>query len=174
MSIETDPVPPLPQHTPPINKRDGALERFENNWMQWFNVVRNKINIINALLVNFSNITGNGFIVLENSLNWFTRTLVPGTGISITDADGTVGDPTISHADTSSVSDLTVNNSGTTVIQDFSITFDSMGHVTGISIESVDVGGSGSSGGEILVQDGSSAPPVMLTNEAEDDFIYSD
>lgn len=29
------------------------------------------------------------------------------------------------------------------------------------------------SGGEILVQDGSSAPPVMLTNEAEDDFIYS-
>ena len=30
------------------------------------------------------------------------------------------------------------------------------------------------SGGEILVQDGSSAPPVMLTNEAEDDFLYSD
>lgn len=32
----------------------------------------------------------------------------------------------------------------------------------------------GSSGGEILIQDGSSAPPVMLTNEAEDDFLYSD
>ena len=27
---------------------------------------------------------------------------------------------------------------------------------------------------EILIQDGSSAPPVMLTNEAEDDFVYSD
>lgn len=33
----------------------------------------------------------------------------------------------------------------------------------------------GASGGsEILVQNGSSAPPVMLTNEAEDDFLYSD
>lgn len=28
--------------------------------------------------------------------------------------------------------------------------------------------------GEILVADGLSAPPVMLTNEAEDDFLYSD
>lgn len=27
---------------------------------------------------------------------------------------------------------------------------------------------------EILVADGVSAPPVMLTNEAEDDFLYSD
>ena len=35
-------------------------------------------------------------------------------------------------------------------------------------------GGSGSGAGEILIQDGSSAPPVMLTNEAEDDFIYAD
>ena len=34
--------------------------------------------------------------------------------------------------------------------------------------------GGGSGGGEILVQDGASAPPVMLTNEIEDDFIYSD
>ena len=65
MSIETDPVPPLPQHTPPINKRDGALERFENTWMQWFQTVRDKINIINALVVNFSGITGNGFIVIQ-------------------------------------------------------------------------------------------------------------
>lgn len=36
------------------------------------------------------------------------------------------------------------------------------------------VSATGGSGGEILVQDGSSAPPVMLTNEAEDDFLYSD
>lgn len=34
--------------------------------------------------------------------------------------------------------------------------------------------GGASGGGEILVQDGSSAPPIMLTNEAEDDFVYSD
>lgn len=28
--------------------------------------------------------------------------------------------------------------------------------------------------GEVLVMDGSSAPPVMLTNEAQDDFLYAD
>ena len=33
-------------------------------------------------------------------------------------------------------------------------------------------GGTGGAG-EILVQDGSSAPPVMLTNEAESDFLYA-
>lgn len=32
----------------------------------------------------------------------------------------------------------------------------------------------GGGGGEILVSDTHSAPPVMLTNEAEDDFLYSD
>jgi hypothetical protein len=33
-------------------------------------------------------------------------------------------------------------------------------------------GGSGLSAGEILIEDGSSAPPVMLTTEDEDDFLY--
>lgn len=142
MSVESDPVPPLPQHTPPINKRAGALERFENNWMQWFTAVRNKINIINALIVNFSKITGNGFIVLQNSANWFTRTLVQGTGIVITNADGTAGDPIIDHADTSSVSDLNSNNSGTVVLQDFSIAFDSMGHVQSVAVGTTDLASS--------------------------------
>lgn len=140
MSVETDPVPPVPQHTAPIDKRAGAQERFETNWMQWFIQLRNKINIINALIVNFSQITGNGFIVLQNSINWFTRTLVQGSGISITNADGTGGDPTISHGDTSSVSDLTSNNSGTVVLQDFSITFDTFGHVQTVSVGTTDLG----------------------------------
>jgi len=40
----------------------------------------------------------------------------------------------------------------------------------------LDVDGVGSGGGvgEMLVQDGASAPPVMLTNEAEDDYVYAD
>lgn len=138
MSSETDPVPPVPQHTPPINERDN-LKRFENNWMQWFLLLRDKINIINALIVNFSGITGNGFLVLQNSINWFTRSLVQGAGISLTNADGTAGDPTIAHGDTSSVSDLTSNNSGTTVLQDFSIAFDTFGHVQSVSVGTVDI-----------------------------------
>lgn len=47
-----------------------------------------------------------------------------------------------------------------------SITVDAQGRLTAAS------SGAASDGGEILIQDGSSAPPVMLTNEAEDDFLY--
>lgn len=45
--------------------------------------------------------------------------------------------------------------------------------VTGaITISSAGGGGGGS--GEALVADNISAPPIMLTNEAEDDFLYGD
>lgn len=51
--------------------------------------------------------------------------------------DATNDRMTISHSDTSSVSNLAVNNSGRTVIQDLNVNFDTYGHVTGISTTSV-------------------------------------
>lgn len=48
------------------------------------------------------------------------------------------------------------------------------GGITATDVQAAIVQAAASGGGEILVQDGSSAPPVMLTNEAEDDFVYSD
>jgi len=49
------------------------------------------------------------------------------------------------------------------------VTVDIKGRLSNMTL--VDASG-GSGGGEILVADGVSAPPVMLTNEAEDDFLY--
>jgi hypothetical protein len=46
---------------------------------------------------------------------------------------------TISHADTSSVSNLSSDNSGNTVIQDISLTFDTYGHVTGASVSTANI-----------------------------------
>lgn len=141
MSAETDGVPPVPQHTPPIDRREAAIERFENNWMQWFIAVRTKVNVINTLIVNLSKFTGNGFAVISSAQQWFTRSLVAGTAITISNNDGTAGNPTIGHADTSSISDLTSDNSNGVVIQDFAITFDSMGHVQTVSVATVDLDG---------------------------------
>jgi hypothetical protein len=45
----------------------------------------------------------------------------------------------VSHADTSSVVDHSNDNSGNTVIQDLSVTFDTFGHVTGISTTDVTI-----------------------------------
>jgi hypothetical protein len=49
------------------------------------------------------------------------------------------------------------------------ITFDAYGRAT-----AAEASGGGGGAGEILVADGISAPPIMLTNEAEDDFVYGD
>jgi hypothetical protein len=50
-----------------------------------------------------------------------------GSGLAL---DGSV----FSHADTSSVANLSSNNSGNTFIQDLSLTFDGYGHVTGATV----------------------------------------
>ena len=56
------------------------------------------------------------------------------SGLIITAAAGEGTAATIAHADTSSVADLTSDNSGSTFIQDISFTFDTFGHVTAASV----------------------------------------
>jgi hypothetical protein len=94
MSVETDPVPPVPQHTPPINKLDPQ-ERFENNWMQWFINLRAKINVLNTSIINLADVIGTG-ILSKNGAAWVLRTITgTATRISVTNGDGAAGDPTI-------------------------------------------------------------------------------
>lgn len=70
---------------------------------------------------------------------WATRTITAGAGVTVSNGDGVAGNPTIAHADTSSVADLTSDNSGTTVLQDFTITFDTYGHVQTVTVGTVNV-----------------------------------
>ena len=55
----------------------------------------------------------------------------PGIDVSVNPVTNAV---TISHQDTSTVSNLTSDNSGNTFIQDIFFTFDTFGHVTGASV----------------------------------------
>ena len=69
--------------------------------------------------------------------------LIEGVGIDIAGSlVGTESNITISHQDTSSVGNLSQNNSGNTFIQDLAFTFDTFGHVTGAtaSTGSVSIG----------------------------------
>lgn len=50
----------------------------------------------NGDLDRVSSITGTGFAVRNGTTSWLTRSLVAGTGISITNTNGVAGDPTIS------------------------------------------------------------------------------
>lgn len=57
-------------------------------------------------------------------------------GLTILESGNTI---TLGHADTSSVSNLSVDNSDGVVLQDFSFTFDTYGHVTGASASTVNL-----------------------------------
>lgn len=74
-----------------------------------------------------------------------TRGLLPGPGINITFSNGVAGDPTIAHADTSSVANISASFTGSTVPGEISFTFDQFGHVltrtiTGRQLDHNDLG----------------------------------
>lgn len=95
MSVETDPLSPAPLNTRPLNQDGGNKEKFEKTWARWFIELRTKINIINAMLVNFANLTGTGFPALDGD-SWAIRQMQGGPGVDIANADGSTGNPTFS------------------------------------------------------------------------------
>lgn len=143
MSVQTDPVPPVPEHTNPLREDDGKPQiqkGFNHTWTRWFVSVREKINVLNETLVNLAGVTGTGYLV-KNGAQWVVRTFQAGFGIDLSNADGSVDNTTITHADTSSVTDVSINNSNGIVLQDVTISFDEAGHVIGWSFGSVDLDG---------------------------------
>lgn len=110
--------------------------------------------------------SGNGIVVYNGSSS-STRTITGGSGINVSNGNGVSGNPSISHADTSSQN--SVNNSGNTVIQD--ITLDAFGHITGINSTTISGGSSGLSsvytsfskaGHGYVVLDGGSGSDVII------------
>lgn len=83
--------------------------------------------------------TTTGLLAHTGVGTWETRALTEGVGIDITDGDGVAGNPTIAHEDTSSVANLISDNSGTVVLQDLTLTFDTFGHVLTATVGTVDV-----------------------------------
>lgn len=117
MNAKTDPVPPVPRTTPPVDEA-SPRKTFTINWQQWFELLRIKINILNDSLVNLAGVTGVGFLV-KNGPQWITR-VIEGTPskISVADGDGVSGNPTINLIPTGVVpgsytnADITVDEDG--------------------------------------------------------------
>jgi hypothetical protein len=60
--------------------------------------------------------------------------VIAGSGIDVVHTQSEGSTATISHSDTSSVTNLSSDNTGNTFIQDIALTFDTFGHVTGASV----------------------------------------
>ncbi len=80
-----------------------------------------------------------GLAVRTATDTWVTRSIDQGAGITVTNGDGVAGNPTVAHADTSSVSNLASDNSGGIVLQDIILTFDTFGHVLTATVGTVDL-----------------------------------
>jgi hypothetical protein len=89
--------------------------------------------------------------------------ILAGPGINVA-ANPITGAVTISHADTSSVANISSDNTGNTFIQDVFFTFDTFGHVTGASVvpaSIIEASLTSAGGTESLVNDG--VGPTLAT-----------
>ena len=118
--------------------------------------------------------------------------ILAGAGINV-NVNPITNAVTVSHADTSSVANLSSDNSGNTFIQDVFFTFDTFGHVTGASVvpaSIIEASLTSAGGTESLVNDGvgptlatkgltagtgitlsSTATAVTITNSAPDQVV---
>ena len=131
MSVETDIVPPVPEHTPPLQEDNGKNhpgKSFNHVWTRWFVSLREKINVINDQLTTLSQLIGGGFIVVDG--NTVAQRTIQGTSgrISVTNGDGIAGDPTIDF--------VNVGTAGTYggAILGLNISTDASGRVTATSV----------------------------------------
>lgn len=68
MSEEQNPLPPVPEHTPPLKEDEVGPtpgKFFNQAWNRWFTSLRAKVNVINDTVTTLSNLVGNGLVVLS-------------------------------------------------------------------------------------------------------------
>jgi hypothetical protein len=155
MSVETDKVPPVPEHTPPLKENEIRPEigkYFSQTWTRWFVSLRDKINIIDESIVNLAGVSGSGVLV-KNGVAWLLRTIT-GTAnrVTVTNGSGAGGDPTIDVVTADLVAGTNVSFSGSGV-----------GRIIGTTNLTINAsgGGGGSSSAGILVTAGDKSGSVL-------------
>lgn len=135
MSVQVDPIPPVPEHTPPLKEDEvsrGAFKFFNQTWTRWFVSLRDKVNVINESLVNLGVLAGSG-LVTKSGDAWGTvgtGSLIQGSNVILTGAltDRLVGAGDITIESTGGVA--SVDYTRITAVGDIRITADSNLRIT--------------------------------------------
>ncbi len=120
MSTQIDPLPPVPQHTPPLDSpgKDEVNKKtpFSITWMAWFLALKIKVDTINGILVNLVNLSGTGLVAKITTTTWALRTIVGVTNrTTITNGNGVAGNPIVDIAATY-VGQTTITTLGTITV----------------------------------------------------------
>ena len=113
-----------------LNYADGAL---------YYKTSANAIARLNPPeSIGFANVavTGQSTLVADTATG--TLTIAAGTGVTLT-TNATTDTLTIAHSDTSSVTNLSSDNSAGVVLQDIAFTFDTYGHVQTATVATTDL-----------------------------------
>ena len=94
MNVETDQVPPVPRHTPPIDEKD-IQKRFRIDWQQWFEILRAKVNVIDKTLASIGQLVGGGIVVVDNGTAIPRAITGTPNRVTVANGDGVLGNPTI-------------------------------------------------------------------------------
>lgn len=119
-------IPPVPEHTNPLvgdaaNTSGG--KRMSQVWTRWFLAVREKVNVLNASIVNLAGEVGSGFLS-GNGDQWSFRSITGASGrVSVSNGNGVGGNPVVDL--------VSVGSPGTHQLAN--VTVDEFGRVTAAS-----------------------------------------
>lgn len=95
MADNTSAIPPVPSKSD-LTESVKDSKKLSVTWIRWFTQLRDKINVINASIVNLAGFSGTGFLSSDGAGTFTGRTITGDAGeISVVEGDGISGDPAI-------------------------------------------------------------------------------
>jgi hypothetical protein len=91
--------------------------------------------------ISFATTYNNDVVLGTDTSGNYAASVAAGSGINVSGVAGEGTTFTVSHSDTSSVANVAIDNSNGTVLQDVTLTFDTYGHVTGATVQSINLDG---------------------------------